>query len=163
MLTDMLRALEEMSLMGDNPIASKNSFIVQQMPEIRVRIMQGRDWNAIAKYQIEHFFNSDVNDPKAEMESLLRLYGSDVFEQFMEDPKCAGCGDPATQRCSKCKNEWYCSRECQIKQWKAHKDICKTMSRIREEQDKHQDAVKEAQKENIAKNQEKKPLIQEIN
>jgi hypothetical protein len=29
MLSNMLRALEEMSMMGDNPIAQKNSFIVQ--------------------------------------------------------------------------------------------------------------------------------------
>jgi len=29
MLGAMLRALEEMSMMSDNPIASKNSFIVQ--------------------------------------------------------------------------------------------------------------------------------------
>jgi hypothetical protein len=30
------------------------------------------------------------------MESLMKLYSSDVFEQFLEDPKCAGCGEPAT-------------------------------------------------------------------
>ena len=112
MLTDMLRGLEEMSMMGDNPVAQKNSFIVQQMPEIRMRIMNGRDWPAIAKYQMQSFFNRDVNDPKEEMDSLLKLYGSDVFDQFMDDPKCAACGEPATQRCSKCKQEWYCSREC---------------------------------------------------
>lgn len=29
MLTDLKRALEELSLMGDNPIPQKNSFIVQ--------------------------------------------------------------------------------------------------------------------------------------
>lgn len=80
MLTDMLRGLEEMSMMGDNPVAQKNSFIVQQMPEIRMRIMNGRDWPAIAKYQMQSFFNRDVNDPKEEMDSLLKLYGSDVFD-----------------------------------------------------------------------------------
>eukprot|EP00961_Rhodomonas_salina_P039826 535447-Rhodomonas_salina.3 len=24
------------------------------------------------------------------------------------------CGEPATQRCSRCKLEWYCSRKCQV-------------------------------------------------
>jgi oligoribonuclease (3'-5' exoribonuclease) len=46
----MLRALEEMSMMGDNAIAAKNSFIVQQLPELRGKIMHNRDWDQMAKY-----------------------------------------------------------------------------------------------------------------
>jgi hypothetical protein len=46
----MLRSLEEMSMMSDSNIAQKNSFIVQQMPELRGRIMNKRDWKAIAQY-----------------------------------------------------------------------------------------------------------------
>jgi len=49
-LGGMLRSLEEMSMMGDNNIAQTNSFIVQQLPEIRSRIMAKRDWKSIAKY-----------------------------------------------------------------------------------------------------------------
>lgn len=30
------------------------------------------------------------------MERIMKLYSSDVFEQFMEDPKCAECGKAAT-------------------------------------------------------------------
>jgi len=52
MLGGMLRGLEEMSMMGDGGPAQNNSFIVQQLPEMRERIMRGRDWNAIAKYQM---------------------------------------------------------------------------------------------------------------
>jgi|TARA_B110001450_G_C17629721_1_gene484710 hypothetical protein len=63
MLSGMLRGLEEMSMMGDSGPAQSNSFIVQQLPEMRERIMKGRDWNAIAKYQMDNFFNSDANDP----------------------------------------------------------------------------------------------------
>uniref|UniRef100_A0A7S3CPS8 MYND-type domain-containing protein n=1 Tax=Strombidium rassoulzadegani TaxID=1082188 RepID=A0A7S3CPS8_9SPIT len=161
MLTDMFRALEEMSLMGDNPIAQKNSFIVQQMPEMRAKIMANRDWNAIAKYQMDHFFNTEANDPQAEMESLMRLYGSDVFDQFIEDPKCSCCGDTATQRCSKCKSEWYCSRECQIKQWKQHKKLCETLATIRKEDDER--AKKVAEITQPAQPKKKQPLIQELN
>ena len=76
----MLRSLEEMSMMGDNAVSQKNSFIVQQLPEIRTRIMEKRDWNGIAKYQMDNFFNKDANDPKSDMESLMKLYGSDVYE-----------------------------------------------------------------------------------
>ena len=52
MLANMLRTLEEISLMGDNSIAEKNSFIVQQIPEIRQKIIKGKNWDKIAKYQL---------------------------------------------------------------------------------------------------------------
>lgn len=80
MLGGMLRSLEEMSLMGDSNIAQKNSFIVQQLPEMRARIMKDRDWKAIAKYQLQNFFNKDAQNTKEELDSLLKLYGSDVYE-----------------------------------------------------------------------------------
>ena len=81
---------------------------------------------------MDNFFNTDANDPKEDMKSLLNLYGSDVYDQFMDDPVCAGCGEAATQRCSKCKSEWYCSRECQLKRWKEHKPMCKMYAELKE-------------------------------
>uniref|UniRef100_A0A7S3N1S5 MYND-type domain-containing protein n=1 Tax=Strombidium inclinatum TaxID=197538 RepID=A0A7S3N1S5_9SPIT len=161
MLTAMLRALEEMSMMGDNPIGQTNSFIVQQLPEMRVKIMRDRDWPAIAKYQMQNFFNTEVNNPKDELDSLMKLYSSDAYDNFMDDPKCACCGDGATQRCSRCKGEWYCSRECQLKQWKQHKKMCEMLSQMKQEETKR----KEVQREVIKEQQEakKKPLIEELN
>ena len=101
---------------------------------------------------------------------MLKLYGSDVYEQFLEDPKCAECGELATQRCSRCKNEWYCSRECQLKKWKAHKQYCEVLTRIRKEDDDRTSQVKAMNREkaentenvNTGNMQKKKPLIQEI-
>jgi zinc finger MYND domain-containing protein 10 len=168
-LNGMLRALEEMSMMGDNNIAQKNSFIVQQLPEMRVKIMKGRDWHAIAKYQLDNFFNKDKANPQEELASLLKLYGSDVYEQFLEDPKCAECGENAAQRCSKCKNEWYCSRECQLKRWKQHKEMCAMLTKIRKEEEERNEEIKKMQKDNVENvnhtnvKAKKKPLIQELN
>ena len=51
MLSDLLRALEELQLMGDKPIAERNPFIVQQIPEIRTNILKDKDWKEIAEYQ----------------------------------------------------------------------------------------------------------------
>jgi hypothetical protein len=63
---------------------------------MRANIMRNRNWKEIAKYQRENFFNRDLNDPKEDMKSLMRLYGSDVYDQFAEDPSCASCGELAT-------------------------------------------------------------------
>jgi len=65
---------------------------------------------------------------REEMKNLLNLYNSDVYEQFLDDPKCAECGEVASQRCSRCKEEWYCSRECQLKRWKQHKPVCQLIT-----------------------------------
>jgi len=74
------------------------------------------------------------------LNALLKLYSSEAFEEFLEDPKCSECGKPATQRCSRCKNSWYCSRECQIKQWKAHKKICDLLKKNVEADQKENEA-----------------------
>ena len=96
------------------------------------------------------------------MNRLVELYASDVFEDFLEDPKCEECGALATQRCSRCKQAWYCSRDCQLRQWKKHKAICAMFTEARKE--KGEDASSENR--SAAANQskgKKKPLIQELN
>ena len=38
-------------------------------------------------------------------------YNFEVMEGLLSDPpKCAACGEPASKRCSRCQNEWYCRR-----------------------------------------------------
>lgn len=128
MLTPLWRALEEMQLMQDNNVKQNSSFVVEVVPEIRAKIMHGRNWREIGKYQAENYFCKNPVGHEADMKRMMQLYTSDVFEDFMEDPKCAECGKVATQRCSKCKNAWYCSRDCQLRQWKAHKPICTVIS-----------------------------------
>ena len=86
--------------------------------------MKDKNWPEIAKAQRETYFKPGSEQEKADMDRLVKLYASDVFEDFMDDPKCEECGDPATQRCSKCKLAWYCSRDCQLRQWKKHKKLC---------------------------------------
>ena len=104
------------------------------LPEIRARILNGKNWNEIAIYQAKTFFSSDAKQAKDDIARMVKLYSSEVFEDFMEDPKCVDCGKPATQRCSKCKNAWYCSRDCQLRQWKSHKALCMIVAANREEE-----------------------------
>ena len=108
MLAPLQRGLEEMALMADSNIKSSSSFIVEVLPELRAKILNGRNWNEIAKYQVKNFFSPDSKQAKEDMERMIKLYNSDVFEEFMDDPKCEECGKPATQRCTACKHAWYC-------------------------------------------------------
>ena len=87
----------------------------------------------------------------------MKLYNDEVFEEFMDDPKCADCGQLATQRCSKCRQAWYCSRDCQLRQWKGHKSICALFNLSKEEEKKKSESVKEHQKKKAT--EFKKPLI----
>jgi len=36
----------------------------------------------------------------------------------------AGCESAGHHCCSKCKVQFYCSRDCQLADWKKHKEIC---------------------------------------
>jgi len=42
---------------------------------------------------------------------LAATYDLDVLESLIDEaPKCANCHKEAAKRCSRCQNEWYCSR-----------------------------------------------------
>ncbi|XP_046950836.1 zinc finger MYND domain-containing protein 10 isoform X3 [Lynx rufus] len=52
-------------------------------------------------------------------------YRLDVLEAIApERPRCAYCSAEASKRCSRCQNEWYCCRECQVKHWEKHGKAC---------------------------------------
>lgn len=45
-----------------------------------------------------------------------------------ELPQCVLCAGGASTVCGKCRTTRYCSRECQVSDWKAHKKKCPTMA-----------------------------------
>ena len=58
---------------------------------------------------------------------MAATYDLDAYDEVLDDPKCAVCGDVAMKRCSRCHLEWYCSRPCQVKAWNQHKSICEVI------------------------------------
>ncbi len=66
-------------------------------------------------------------------DNINALYGhvdggrgdADAFEHpLLPPPRCVTCGELATKRCSRCRQEWYCRRECQVNHWPKHKKAC---------------------------------------
>ena len=48
-----------------------------------------------------------------------------AFEHpLLRSPRCVICGEVATKRCSRCHQEWYCRRQCQVEHWPRHKKAC---------------------------------------
>ncbi|PRD22877.1 UNVERIFIED_CONTAM: zmynd10 [Trichonephila clavipes] len=50
------------------------------------------------------------------------------IEAMLPDiPLCAQCNSKGLKRCSRCKNEWYCGRPCQVSHWSKHQSACNLM------------------------------------
>merc|ERR1711933_610028 len=57
-----------------------------------------------------------------------------VIERFSKTKRlCLNCGasraanGDSLSQCSRCKCAYYCSRDCQVKDWKEHKNLCKML------------------------------------
>ncbi len=61
------------------------------------------------------------------LEQLTDVYSHQIVEDQIN--KCAHCRNPATKRCTRCKSVQYCSKDCQIKDYKlGHKKVCKEIA-----------------------------------
>ena len=81
------------------------------------------------------------NEVKTEVKNELK---SEIKSQIKDDKKstaateagtvptgdCVVCGKSAKALCSKCKHVFYCTRECQKKDWNSHKEICKSLANL---------------------------------
>lgn len=130
-LIEMQRFLDQLSFCElEQP---KNALILEQLPEIKESCMRKHKgkWEKIAEHQKCTFFNTSSEEFQALAKNLSETYSFDNLENFIEEPpKCVFCGDAATKRCSRCQNEWYCRRECQVKHWPKHKTLCDLMQPI---------------------------------
>jgi hypothetical protein len=128
----LFRALEEMSLIDYSSVPTSNPFVVEMIPILSNKKISEEDAKRISEKILNDFFpkNYDKESFKREMDIISAIYNVNNIEYFMDDPKCANCGKDATNRCSKCKSEWYCGKDCQIKRWKMHKQICAQMAEL---------------------------------
>ncbi|XP_001378645.2 zinc finger MYND domain-containing protein 10 isoform X2 [Monodelphis domestica] len=129
-LIELHRFLSQLALTEPHP--PKKDLVMEQIPEIwsRLERKNGGKWHAIAKYQLKHIFSPSEQDLRLQARRWAETYKLDVIEALNpEKPKCASCNAEASKRCSRCQNEWYCKRECQVKHWQKHRKYCDLMAK----------------------------------
>ena len=68
-------------------------------------------------------------DPQKNTYSEVQM---EKIKELQEEFICTVCQKKheKMKKCSQCKNAYYCSRECQVKDWKKHKKVCKKHKEI---------------------------------
>ena len=140
-LAGLQRTLEELAMMNVPTHTNTNIFLIQQLPEYRSKILAkySKSWKELADGQKTELFDEKTLKVGEEVKDFEDVYNYHMLDEFLEKPVCGSCGKPATQRCSKCRSEWYCGRECQIKGWKTHKEICEVLSKAPKPEKKAQE------------------------
>uniref|UniRef100_A0A673VIA9 Zinc finger MYND domain-containing protein 10 n=1 Tax=Suricata suricatta TaxID=37032 RepID=A0A673VIA9_SURSU len=124
-LADLQGFLAHLALTETQP--PKKDLVLEQIPEIWERLERENrgKWQAIAKHQLQHVFSPSEQDLRLQARRWAETYRLDVLEAVApERPRCAYCSAEASKRCSRCQNEWYCCRECQVKHWEKHGKAC---------------------------------------
>lgn len=136
-LADLLRNLENLSILNTQAQVRENPFVLEQISNLRQSIVFGKDWEAIAEYQKQNFFSEKaIKDDMDEIMKLAESWSNQNVEALFDGFKCVTCHGEAVNRCKNCRTYWYCGKECQIKHWKnGHKNECKEISKTRDEQD----------------------------
>ncbi|KAL0123225.1 hypothetical protein PUN28_007675 [Cardiocondyla obscurior] len=105
---------------------------VEVIPQIKSTILEKyhKMWKKLAKHQSKYLFTTDADYIKDAAQTLNQVYDLEKLNRI-EIKYCLLCQEPSKKRCSRCKEVWYCSRECQVKDWENHKNICDTISKKR--------------------------------
>lgn len=132
-LADLKHRLCTLTLTNSN--FKSQSFILEEVPEIKNQIIFNAEkvgFEQIAKDHMELFFNLKASDLVVIAKRLSDTYNVELFEKLDEQIKntrnkehyCVECCALAFKKCSNCEHSYFCSRECQIKNWSVHKMIC---------------------------------------
>ncbi|NXE88064.1 ZMY10 protein, partial [Menura novaehollandiae] len=128
-LVEMQRFLSYLAV--TEPAPPKKDLILEQVPAIWDHILKKNSgkWEAIAKHQVKHAFSPTEEELKLQARRWAQTYSLDMMEALAPDkPRCRVCGVEAAKRCSRCRNEWYCTRACQVQHWQKHKPACNLMA-----------------------------------
>lgn len=122
-LTDVQRYMDELLIVKTPEPTSQKSLILEVVPDITESIYKNNDWVELSKYIKKNILTreNNIND---EIKQMGDLYSEDYMADIIDKPICNKCGKDAIKKCGRCKSVYYCSRECQVEDWKTHKPIC---------------------------------------
>ncbi|NXG37025.1 ZMY10 protein, partial [Dromaius novaehollandiae] len=110
-LVEMQRFLSHLAV--TEPAPPKKDLILEQVPVIWDHVLKKNagKWEAIAKHQVKRMFSPTEEELKLQARRWAQTYSLDMMEALIPDkPRCRVCGAEAAKRCSRCRNEWYCTR-----------------------------------------------------
>ncbi|KAH8315709.1 zinc finger MYND domain-containing protein 10 homolog [Drosophila kikkawai] len=148
-LIDLKQFLSRLTLSG-NTASKQQTLLLEDVPQIQEELMKevhkDGGFYQIAQAQDSVFLSKNRADICALASRLSGAYGTDLLcelEQNLEDLKlgepqdtqaggdaepdhnsCAMCQAKAKKKCANCKQVYYCSRDCQLKDWPQHKELC---------------------------------------
>jgi hypothetical protein len=96
--------------------------VVFVTPDHKVHILMDRDFaiETLQLHETSTWKKKDISsDPSSRIPVLVPREEFDLF-----GPYCAHCNLSTLQRCSKCKQVFYCSRRCQRQDAKQHRFVC---------------------------------------
>ncbi|XP_077281435.1 zinc finger MYND-type containing 10 [Temnothorax americanus] len=106
---------------------------VEVIPQIKSTILEKyhKKWKKLARHQSKYLFTTDTSYIKDAAQILSDVYDLEKLDRI-EAKKCSLCQEPSKKQCSRCKEAWYCSRECQVKDWENHKNICNMITETKQ-------------------------------
>lgn len=121
--------LNQLSVQSGGPFGpSKSPLLLELIAPIRDSLEKEFKTNrkALVKHYLKELTEGSPEIMMEKAQRLAALYDFDNFEPALPAKGvCANCGKVAEKRCSKCKSAWYCTRDCQVKDWnKSHKANC---------------------------------------
>lgn len=96
LLDSLQKFLDQLALF--DPPSVSSTFLIEQVPELQEQL-QKQDWTKLSTLYVERF--------SIDVKKYTQVWKEPALESLVGKPKCPMCGEPATKRCSRCKNEWY--------------------------------------------------------
>lgn len=121
------------------------NIILEEMPKVKDELIANAKqigYDIIANEHIDRFLKLETSEMISIAQRINAAYNIEFMEQFddtqerdkskssnsssksSDEHRCAQCSTPAIKKCSSCEQSYYCSRECQVKDWSIHKPLC---------------------------------------
>lgn len=125
-----------------NSKMKSGNIILEEMPKIKDELIANAKrigYEIIANEHIDRFVKLETSEMIGIAQRLNAAYNIEFMEQFdnsegrdesknsnncSSEHRCAQCFMLTIKKCSSCEQSYYCSRECQVKDWPIHKPIC---------------------------------------